>query len=394
MINIRRNISKPAHDVFEITTIGTGSSKGESVVVHLGNDEWIIIDCCRSAQYDMPLPLHYLHEIGVTDDMVKMIICTHWHGDHIDGLSTLIEKCTNADFYIAAIGEYKDFVQFILSQNASTTTPYEAWIEMKACLDALSARTKSRKAKFLFHDQVFFQNKDRDVTVYSLSPSDDMIVRFDSLLARLKLSTPNKDDVDDLDANMCSLALAIDYKGQKIFIGGDIETGLSKISTPRDCTKECDKYCGLGMCNIVHEGIVYNQYKPFNYVQIAHHGSVTAYCPIMWNDHIAKEDAIGTTTLYLGRGESLPRREMLKIFQSKIKKLYITGVSAAKKNDKLDVKIKAIDNISDLPNYVDDIGIIVSRYNPSNLKWKHTQIGAAKRVTKKFLSQYHTKYVR
>ena len=36
------NIEQPQPDELEITTLGPGPSSGESIVVHLRNDEWII----------------------------------------------------------------------------------------------------------------------------------------------------------------------------------------------------------------------------------------------------------------------------------------------------------------------------------------------------------------
>ena len=46
MIDIEIEKTKPNADEIEITTIGAGANAGESIVVHLTNDCWMIIDSC------------------------------------------------------------------------------------------------------------------------------------------------------------------------------------------------------------------------------------------------------------------------------------------------------------------------------------------------------------
>ena len=38
-------VDPPASDVFEVSIFGPG--KGESIVVHIGNGRWIVVDSCR-----------------------------------------------------------------------------------------------------------------------------------------------------------------------------------------------------------------------------------------------------------------------------------------------------------------------------------------------------------
>ena len=48
MIDIEINNVKPQANELEITLIGAGCEAGESVVVHLANGKWMVIDSCKS----------------------------------------------------------------------------------------------------------------------------------------------------------------------------------------------------------------------------------------------------------------------------------------------------------------------------------------------------------
>ena len=84
-----KQLHKPQADELEITTIGVGGFEGEAIVVHFGNGKWGIIDSCKS-QSGENLPLLYLDTLEVPWSDVSVIICTHWHSDHINGLSEII----------------------------------------------------------------------------------------------------------------------------------------------------------------------------------------------------------------------------------------------------------------------------------------------------------------
>ena len=67
-----------------------GPGYGESLVLHIGLGEWLIVDSCvdRSGK---PAALGYLEEIGVDiGRAVEMVVASHWHADHIGGMAQLV----------------------------------------------------------------------------------------------------------------------------------------------------------------------------------------------------------------------------------------------------------------------------------------------------------------
>lgn len=60
----RLSLTPPENGVAEVTLIGGPHGYGESVVIHLGNGEWIVVDSCVDPSTKECLPLLYLNKMG------------------------------------------------------------------------------------------------------------------------------------------------------------------------------------------------------------------------------------------------------------------------------------------------------------------------------------------
>lgn len=88
--------TKPESHQFEVSLFGPGV--GESVVVHLGSNNWIIVDSCKTAHHQAAA-LEYLDGLGVDlSNDVKAVVATHWHNDHVRGLDETFTRCSSAKF--------------------------------------------------------------------------------------------------------------------------------------------------------------------------------------------------------------------------------------------------------------------------------------------------------
>jgi glyoxylase-like metal-dependent hydrolase (beta-lactamase superfamily II) len=96
------NLSTPPRsDEAEVSVFGPGF--GECLVVHLGNNDWIVVDSCTDAESKRPVALEYLETIGVdAATHVSLVIATHWHDDHIGGFGKLYMACKAARFACSA----------------------------------------------------------------------------------------------------------------------------------------------------------------------------------------------------------------------------------------------------------------------------------------------------
>ncbi|MFC1926027.1 MBL fold metallo-hydrolase, partial [Chloroflexota bacterium] len=106
------DIHPPASDELEISIFGSGY--GESILLHIGNNQWIIIDSCLDNRTGRPAALVYLNNIGLdVTNAVKVIVATHWHDDHIKGISAICRECRNAKFVIPGAFKSTDLINLV-----------------------------------------------------------------------------------------------------------------------------------------------------------------------------------------------------------------------------------------------------------------------------------------
>ena len=91
----------PGRGDFELTLLGPGY--GESLVLHLGDGIWVLVDSCLDSD-GLPQALRYFESINVDPaEAVDLIVATHWHDDHIRGIADLVETCKKATFCCGAV---------------------------------------------------------------------------------------------------------------------------------------------------------------------------------------------------------------------------------------------------------------------------------------------------
>jgi glyoxylase-like metal-dependent hydrolase (beta-lactamase superfamily II) len=134
----------PTDDELEITLFGSGY--GESIVVHTGNNRWLLVDSSVNRDGNQPSALRYLSGLGVDiSTQVMGVVVTHWHDDHVRGIGEIAEKCTSAKFYLSAAlmcsKDSKKFHTLVLDSSASRHalpfTEYVNFPETSAYNDAL-----------------------------------------------------------------------------------------------------------------------------------------------------------------------------------------------------------------------------------------------------------------
>ena len=139
---------------------------------------------------------------------------------------------------------------------------------------------------------------------------------------------PQKKDIENMEGNLCSLALSINYNGLKALIGGDMEVGRMKQDKYNYsiCESDCPKHEDCGWCDAIADGNVFACEKPYHFINLPHHSSASAYCPKMWKEGMDEGGPIATTTIFrCSNGEDLPTREMLNLYKDRCKALFITN---------------------------------------------------------------------
>jgi beta-lactamase superfamily II metal-dependent hydrolase len=350
------NYSLPNNDEAEITLIGTGGGYGESCVIHLGNQMWAVVDSCINPKTQQSLPLEYLIKLGVdVESNVKLIICTHWHNDHILGMSKLLAASKSSAFSCAKVNDREKFMlwlsmdyQKLTDEKISSSTN-----EFVECLKIIGTRKLS--IMHSYPDRIL--GKFGNSTISSLSPSDFVIQQFDGEISKLikDFGIPSRKFVLQ-KPNDQSVVLLLEFGDHCAVLGADLEY-----------TNNTNK----GWLNILnHSQAIID--KKASLFKIPHHGSITGYHENLWLQ-LLKPNPVAKLTPW-NRNKILPSAEMIKKFLGHTKDLFITSPiisnNKPKKRNKNTEKI--IDFFNDKISEVKfEKGIIRSRIklSDSTARW-------------------------
>ncbi len=313
----------------EINLLGTGGGYGESVVAHIGNDEWVVIDSCQDPITKESLPLKFLRSKGVNLLNVKLIVCTHWDDDHIRGVSEILENSPEAVFSFARANDLYKFYKLVaidyeklkkVASNSST-------IEFNKCLEILKKRNSIRK--FSEVDKLLYTTKHKNsiIEVFSLSPSELSSHNFDLEISTLlkKYSALNK-KLTKQSPNERSVVILLKLGKHNILLGADLEVS---------------KNPELGWLHIINKSQVIKGSDKSTYFKIPHHGSDNGYHEDIWKELLHSKPIASITPW--NKKEKLPKKDMLTKYKILSKELYITSPtivsSKPKKRDKRTEKI-------------------------------------------------------
>jgi beta-lactamase superfamily II metal-dependent hydrolase len=230
----------PAADTLEVSLFGTGI--GEALALHVGSGEWILVDSCRQKSKSLePLNLSYLRSLGVDPaKVVKQIVATHWHDDHVNGLGELVEQCKSASLVFSqalATDEFRCIVGSFSEHQLSFDNEKSGVKEMARCLNELHKRKSSTPecyfppVRTLADHRIFRRD---DCEVFSLSPSPDAVHEASREIASLwqALKTeaiagygprPARAGVPCPERNHNAVALWVKWGDRRVLLGADLE---------------------------------------------------------------------------------------------------------------------------------------------------------------------------
>jgi len=343
----------------QIHLLGTGGGYGESLVINLGNDEWIVVDSCQNPKSLETLPLSFLQKLGINLNQVKLILCTHWHDDHIRGLSTLLERCPNALFSFARITDIKKFLRLVGKDDEKQkyTATTSSTIEFNKCIDILSSRRS--QIKYASNDKLLYSSTlgELKCEVYSLSPSDRSSEIFDEEIASL-IEMPSNRKLIIQTPNDKSVVLLLKLGHHSVLLGADLEVHHD---------------VNLGWMDIINNSSIVRMSQSSSYFKIPHHGSENGYHSDIWDLLLVKEP-IASLTPWKKKME-LPTDEMLNLYSGISSELYITSrQNVSEKMKKRENSVaKVINRFNDTLQEVKfNFGIISSQIDINNkeAKWE------------------------
>ena len=270
--------SPPAIDEIEVTLFGPGY--GEAIAVHLGEGAWLLVDSCVDPNAKAPASGTYLEQIGVDADQVRSIVASHWHDDHVRGISKLAVRHPNADFVISAVFNERSAAAFLAAYSGASSAGLARGA--KELFEVMRARNTVSPA--LHRSNILEATLNaRNVRVTALSP---VPAAYSQFLAHLAQYMPRKNQAinhaPQIRPNFEAVALHIDIGDDAVLLGADLE-----------------EHDSFGWSAVVADQWSAAR-RPATAYKVAHHGSHTGNCLKVWATLLKPDPVAYLTPFTLG----------------------------------------------------------------------------------------------
>lgn len=367
----------PADDELEVVVFGPGF--GESILVHLGNSHWIAIDSCVDSADEVdkrPVAEKYLRALGVDPGVaVRLIVASHWHDDHVRGLSRLVEICPSAAFSCSAALVRDEFATYVMQMStASASTDGAKVREFTRVLELLANsgrqihRAVGGRVLCRFEGQALRHGGGGEVMC--LSPSDREFSLFLQQIAALlpqhgqgKIAAPPRQT-----PNLASVVLAVTVGPHVVSLGADMELHSDPL---RGWSAVFDQASAmlLGRASAV---------------KVAHHGSTNGHHADFWRRFI-EHPACSVVTPFnrLSEASKLPTEHDLKRLMS-LGRVFVAGPTSLRKPGARDPAVVRSLRESDIEfrDLRTGLGMVrLRRSIGADVGWRAETISPAREVT-------------
>jgi phosphoribosyl 1,2-cyclic phosphodiesterase len=304
----------------EISLFGNGN--GECTAIHVGDGKWILVDSCISEAADsVPLHIEYLQQIGVDPArQVEFVVATHWHDDHVRGLSDTFRRCLranivvpsalNSDEFAALVDRFGDMYVGLFKSGVSEFAQISQVVSERRKSDSdyqglVYGTINKRILRLVVHGCGAFAE------ATTLSPSDlDHTCSLHILADYLQC----RDTIPSPDRNHSSIVLLLTIGTRSILLGGD---------------KEVSTDVNMGWA------IIDKAYSDYNYsrstaYKVSHHGSPNGDCPQIWQNMLDEEPVAALTSFKRGRTKRPSKADVERIL-GKTPHAFITSDPTLKK---------------------------------------------------------------
>lgn len=320
----------------EIEIVLFGKGIGEAILINCGDDHWIAVDSCYNSN-KVPAAKAFFQEKGLDHKkLIKKIVISHFHNDHIKGMGELISDCEDADVFISdalSLTEATDF--FAYHDCHKSITRNESGIsEFLKVLDVLTKRQK--RFEHVIANTLIHQCINNPIQIFSMSPSSfDCQDRRNEFLKLLKETEKGKlPALSKKISNHNCLTLLVSTahsqsRGNDILLGADLEI---KSNT-----------------NSGWNAAIASRVSPKNTAKvfkIPHHGSDTGFHLDTWKVCMALEP-IGILTTFSSGKKHLPDMDYIKAYSELTEQLYCTTKPTCFRKEKLTREAKKVQSIID-----------------------------------------------
>lgn len=296
----------PTFDELEVNIFGPGY--GESLAIHIGAGQWMLIDSCLQ-ESGMPATSAYLDNIAVPVGNVKTIVASHWHDDHIAGLSSLVKKYSQAELFVPNYFSQKEGSDYVAAYSGAVVPQSRGTHEIYWAIE------NSVKGPIPTGQRVLIYSgapANVGVTALALSPVPEAWGKaMAALLGELPVNKQQIKHASFPKTNIASIVIHIEVGEDAILLGSDLE-----------------KHGTLGWQAVAASKFSLERRKASLY-KVAHHGSSTGDIPEIWLD-LLQPSPVSAVTPYVNGRTALPKKTDVERIKKLSQGLYCTSQASAK----------------------------------------------------------------
>ena len=334
----------PAPDEIEVTLLGRGF--GDSIVLHLGGGEWAVIDSLTDGA-GMSAPLEYLRSLGVRPDAVTTIIATHWHDDHVKGLSQVCAWASNASLFMPFVRNMDELARYVNDYKAGSAGKVSGGTDELSTIMRIQD-SEGRHLPIQCQANLLLKRKTLptfgQMLLLALSPSTEDLRAF---LATLTANPPLNKRSRRLVAkspNHVSVVVWIEFDNDAILLGADLEEVTSPASGWKAIVASHDK-----------------SQRSASLYKVAHHGGVSAHNDDVWKNMLTPSPHAIITPFSKGKG--LPSAKDRQRILGLAPKALVTNKSPFRRNkdrSSEDRKARAVEGL-EFRTVDSQLGLVRSR---------------------------------
>jgi hypothetical protein len=245
-----------------------------------------------------------------------LVVVTHWHDDHIRGITRVVTACKGASVACSSALHHKDTLQFVFETDGSGGALGSGLDELRSILRLPEAQRRLIWAKA--NTPLYPRPPGNSPQVVALSPSEDAFSR--SLQALIEDATKRPAAVRRRfrapeGANGASIAVSVRIGDDAVLLGADVETS-SNSETGWDAI----------LTYAAPE-------ERASLVKVPHHASDGAHSEEVWTRMLV-ENVVAVVTPWALGDDFLPKETDLDRLRQLTGKLYLTSVPSLKRADK------------------------------------------------------------
>lgn len=295
----------PAESEYEVSLFGPGY--GESVVIHLGAGQWAVIDSCLTGPTKLPAGLAYLQRIGVRpEEAIRLVVATHWHDDHMAGISQVLTAAPRARFVCSDAVGCKDLLTLVEVKRRLPASGLGTGVdELRNVFECLRQRGAApdlaREGLLLLREPV---------RLWALSPSSGVCLKFrEMIVEQLDQARFTHRVCAPPGPNASSVVLCLETPSHHVLLGADLEVGTH----------------GSGWTCVLESTV-----RPSGRAavfKVPHHGAQSADHPAVWQTMLSPNPVSLLAPWRLG-GRALPTPDDVCRIGQHTDRAYITAQRA------------------------------------------------------------------